>query len=250
MRALLLILCLLALSAPPAAATFTLIQHPAAGCGSTSACTVTTSSVGAGHLLVVMASGWDNIYILPYSSISCSPTCGTWVHPTAAGSPGPGTCGVVTSELTYTDCGYVLSSSAGATVVTVNWPRVINAYFVSVWEYSYSGTVAVDVMGSVDNGYYNVNPAGVPLTLTGSNDVVLQQALTEGTGVSAISAGYGDLTNVSVSFTYAASADLVNVASTAIPVWTSGGGFYTLLGAISFSETAGAPAPAARRILN
>ena len=78
------------------------------------------TSTGAGNLLFVAALNAGNgSATANIASISCTPSCGTWVYPGAA-------CRAWSSPSAGEDCAYVLSSSAGATSITVTMSATSN----------------------------------------------------------------------------------------------------------------------------
>ncbi len=78
------------------------------------------TATGAGNLLFVAALNAGNgSATANIASISCTPSCGTWVYPGAA-------CRAWSSPSAGEDCAYVLSSSAGATSITVTMSATSN----------------------------------------------------------------------------------------------------------------------------
>src|ERR1035441_10696409 len=78
------------------------------------------TATGAGNLLFVAALNTGNgTATANIANISCTPSCGTWVYPGAA-------CRAWSSASAGEDCAYVLSSSAGATSITVTMSATSN----------------------------------------------------------------------------------------------------------------------------
>ncbi len=82
--------------------------------------TETIASTGAGNLLFVSALNAGNGSApANIANISCTPSCGTWIYPGAA-------CRAWSAQSAGEDCAYVLSSSAGATSITVTMSATSN----------------------------------------------------------------------------------------------------------------------------
>jgi len=82
--------------------------------------TQTITSTGAGNLLFLAALNTGNgSATANISSVSCTPSCGTWILPGAA-------CRAWSANSAGEDCAYVLSSSAGATSITVTMSATSN----------------------------------------------------------------------------------------------------------------------------
>jgi hypothetical protein len=78
------------------------------------------TATGAGNLLFVAALNTGNgSATANIADISCTPSCGTWVYPGAA-------CQAWSNVSAGEDCAYVLSSSAGATSITVTMSATSN----------------------------------------------------------------------------------------------------------------------------
>ncbi len=130
-------------------------------------CTLTIPSTGAGHLLFMVAGNEAFNHI---NSVSGG---GTWVVPT-----GSNTCQIqlnILSQNNAMSCAYVLSSTAGATSLSVTMSGNAQDNF-AIWEVATNttGVFALDAQASQTNaaGFYN---NGTSLSLTGANDVVFQQ---------------------------------------------------------------------------
>lgn len=137
-------------------------------------CSLTIPSTGSGHLLYIEAGD------LTSSRITSVSGGGTWVTPS-----GSNTCQITLSSANALSCGYVLSSTAGATSLSVTMTGSTNASF-AIWEVdTTSGPFAFDAQGSGTNSP-SYNPSGVALSLTGTNDVIFQSIYVPG-GTSSVS---------------------------------------------------------------
>lgn len=223
------ILFLYILASPLAHATFTMVQNPAFSCGA-SPCTITISSTAANHLGVLIVLN-DNGNAADYlASVSGG---GTWTVP--AGCQNLGNAG-------STSCGYNLSLTAGVTSLVLTF-NVNTGYEVQYWEYSSGDTFLLDTTGTIVDNTGSANPwPGVALTLSGSNDVIVQGEVNFNSRAITVSSPYGNLT----SFGFYATADNENTNSGSAPQWASvGGATRNITGAIAIKE--GPPLPAGRR---
>ena len=81
------------------------------------------------------------------------------------------------------NCGYVLSSTSGATTITLTLSST-NTYHVVFWEYSFTlPSTSLDAIGTAQNTGNGTTVSGVSLSLTGSNDVIIQWSECNATGV-------------------------------------------------------------------
>ena len=205
-----LLACLLS---SPLWATWSLVQAPVpTGCSLTTTCTQTIAATGTGHVIVVAA-----VYV--------NPTPATFVSVSGGG--------------TYTECGacannntsesgqqaqrvaFTLSSTPGATSVTVVLSVSVSQLAVHVREYAFTGPSAVfDTSGSMNGTLTVTTQSGVPLTVAGS-DLIVQGIFSE-TTCNAVASPYGNLV---IDGNNGCVADHLNVASgTDSPVWTVGSG--------------------------
>ena len=212
--------------------TFTLVQGPiysgtTGPCGNQVTCATTVTALGSGHLLVLQGftSQGSAIYI---SSVACtSSSCGTWVVPTGAGYQINDASGGAPGALSSA---YVLSSSSGATTVTITWNNASpgGGAHATFWEYSYTpGPCALDIGGTVPDAVCSSCP-GVALSLTGTQDVILQELASDTASPSAITT-YTNFANGS----FTGWADLENTSSGTAPTWTETSG-HTVGIAIAF----------------
>lgn len=233
MRKLLLALLLIFAGSYPANATYSLIQHPngsCTSCGSSPTITFTlTQSTGSGHLLVLFVVGYNGA-VGQINSISGG---GSWTVDTNC----HGTNGTVFAAVS---CAYVLTSSSGASSLTITM-SANNNYRYGLTEYSFTGaSVSYATSGTTTNTTNSNTQTGVTLSgLTGNNVIV--RGITENVAVSnTISSPYTIEFNNSGAGTTTASADSLNTATGTGPTWTLGassGG--CIESGIAFKEAAG-----------
>jgi len=220
---------LLSLSSP-AWATFTLVQHVfSSACNVSSAtCNVTVASTGTGHLILIGMSISNADFITSVSG------AGTYTV--------PGGCEGADSTTSSTSCAYNLSSTSGVTTITVTrTSTTTGTWRCEVLELSSTATPFVlDVVGNRDQSTNTTTPAGVTLTLSGSNDVILQtaQSSTGQTSIS-INAPYTIETCGANRMCFAWS---LNTTSGTAPTWTMASSGHAALGAIAIKETSAATA--------
>lgn len=127
-------------------------------------------ATAAGHLLFVMASNLNNDHITVASN------GGTWVIPSGAN-----TCQIfyVQAGNNAFSCAYVLSSTAGATTISVTLNGTSSTGF-GIWEIATTnGSFVLDTQDSHVNAA-SFAPSGQALTLTGTNDVIFQGGFVPG----------------------------------------------------------------------
>lgn len=152
-------------------ATFTVVQHPAASaCFGSATCALTVTSTTAGNLLIAIASGnGGNNY--SYSSITGE---GGWTHCPS------GTVNVTNdamSQVYSADCAYKLSAAGGVTSLTWNWAGgTPNGSVFELIEVSRSSGSWTYDTGNTATPATCTTCAGPALTLTGSNDYIVQYA--------------------------------------------------------------------------
>lgn len=155
---------------PPASGPISIVQftdpdptHGLTGLNCAPSCSLAVSATGVGHLLYLEAANVSGTFI---SSVSGG---GTWVVPTGAG--GCRISGGQSSSNTLS-CAYVLSSTSGATSISITMTGNANTQF-AFYELSTSvGVFSFDVAGTATNAA-SLNPAGVSLSLaSGGNDVI------------------------------------------------------------------------------
>lgn len=139
-------------------------------------CTLTLpQATGAGHLLFVLAADLNNDHI---TSVSGG---GTWVVPTGANTCQANWSLVQASGAAFS-CAYVLSSTAGATSISVTLNANSSTGF-AIWEIASSTGLpwAFDAQGShLNSSLPNFGPPGQTLSTQGKNDVIFQGAFVPG----------------------------------------------------------------------
>lgn len=226
----LILLSMLLVSVSPAWATWTVVQHTSIGCTSgSSTCNITVSSTGSGNVIVIGIGIVDAVEQIV--SVSGG---GTYTHPAT------GCHGVDATGPKGSDCAYTLSSTSGTTTITVTrTDATTHAWVAGATEYSFtSGPVSVDTGTPQvrDQSSAVTSPAGVTLTLAGSNDAIYQ--MIEGTTVTAISSPYSTNQNFTANGGFASA---INTVSGTAPTWTQSSS-KAALSAIAFTETASSSA--------
>lgn len=231
-----LAILVLALSGCPAWATFALQQHVPSGsatnCSSgVSSCSITVTVIRPGDLLIVDVLGAGSWSI---SSVTDNGTpASTYVHcPSCQVSATPG-------DVDMSYCLSAANNGGGSISVTVTLTSApTNTWWVRFWEFSYTGSsVAFDAAGTRSQTSNATSTAGVGLTLTGTNDVIVQSVKTGGGNVTAISGGAGytiSYTNNLIDDAYA-----LNISDGTAPTWTMGSS-KSVLNAIAFKEVSAA----------
>jgi len=137
------------------------------------------------------------------------------------------------------DAAYVLSSTSGNTAITVTINSANPSWAIAVLEYAPSGTVTYDKGGASVNASCTTSCVGQALTLTGTNDTIVQAAV-GGPNVTAISGCY---TNPNGIFSGIGMNGCVNTSSGTAPTWTLSAGGGIALGAIAFKDAGGGKLP-------
>lgn len=214
----------------PAWATWTVVQHKISTACSTvgTTCAVTVTSTGSGHVIVIGMGVLDNT-----DQIVSVSGGGTYTH--------PATCHAVDLLVKGTDCAYTLSSTSGTTSITVTRTAASgNNWTVAATELSFTnGPVSVDTgsPGTRDQTTTVTNPAGVTLTLAGSNDAIYQ--IITGTSPTAISSPYNTNSDFLSGEGFATA---INTVSGTAPTWTQSSS-RACLSAIAFTESAATSTP-------
>jgi hypothetical protein len=191
---------------------------------------LTVNATSAGDLLLIsaVATGTGGGVQTNISSISCSPSCGAWVIPGAS-------CRNYSANTGGVDCGYVLSSAAGATSVTVTMSGTTPYGTVYFREYhtTQSTGFRFDQVGTALSSACTscVTPT---LTLTGGNDVLVASGAPGG-GFTAISAPYGNVQTES--YTVTAVGDRLNTSSGTGATITQNANDPAILSTIAFTDT-------------
>ena len=182
-----------------------------------SGCTLTIPATAAGNLLFLESGDGSGTFI---TSVSGG---GTWVVPS-----GPNTCRLASSiagQNMSASCAYVLSSTAGATSLTITMSGSANTAF-AYWEVTSTtgGVFSFDTQGSHIDTSRAFNFPGQSLSISGANDVIFQLAWDAGgsAGPSYYAQPYSTLTANYFFFNQAASVILTDSGpSPPIPVWTN-----------------------------
>lgn len=140
--------------------------------GSSQTCTLhvsPTCEVGSGICVgVILASANMSGAGLYISSVSTGSGTGTWIVPSA--------CQVVSaSQVESLSCAYNLNETPGDTTITVTWNANNSTApgFAYYEAYRTTGMPTLDGVGHATNAT-SASPTGPPLTLSGSNDYIVQ----------------------------------------------------------------------------
>lgn len=215
----------------PSHATWTLVQHPRNNnCASTTTCTITlTQNTGTGHLIVIGLTVFSTSGTPTISSVNAG--AGTFVANVSACSIHAGA-----GSQTGVSCTYTLASVSGAASITINYSNgnaTSGFTRAAAFEYSFTGSsIALDTANKADDGTAT-NPAGVALTLTGTNDIIAQYVCTAGTA-SAISGAYTNPADFQGGDGWAGA---INTTTGTAPTWTATAtGSSVSAAAIAFNE--------------
>jgi hypothetical protein len=220
---LLLILILLSL---PSWATFTFIGFNGnSACGNASTTCDVTVTVTA-----------DNVLILAITEDSA--TGGTAITGVTGGCAVSWqlcpSCYSQDTNSRAADIAYCLSSAAGTSTVTVTRAQVGSVGWVAVVQkFSHTGTVSFDTSGNRQQTTATTSHAGVTLTPTGANDLIVQVMRVGSGAINSITSPYTIATSVNQGgFAYS-----VNTVDGAAPTWTSGSSVRSALSAIAIKES-------------
>jgi hypothetical protein len=209
----------------PALATFTVVQHVANNSctASSTSCTLTVSSTGAGHIILIGYAGGSSKTITGVSG------GGTYTHCTAC------TGSNVNGE--GTDISYTLASTSGTTSIVVSY-TVTPTPFVEMVELSFTGSsVALDFGANVDNTTNTLRGGAVLSSATGTNDAVYQVISTSGViTISAISSPYTSFCDCGTTHGFGVG---INTTTFTAPTWTFSGNAQSAGSGIAISETTG-----------
>lgn len=223
---------ILVLLGSPAWATWGLVQHKNKTTCSGSSCAVTVTSTGSGHAIFVVVLP-DTSSVTTISSVSGG---GTYTHCS--------NCAVAISAGLAIDISFTCSSTSGATTVTANLSQSGGGgYVMEVIEYSYTNGCSLDTSGSRTALVALSNPPGVSLTLTGTNDVIVQ-GVNFTTSATAVSSPYSNPADFPGGDGVAGA---INTASGTAPTWTAtlGTGAFAALALKENAGTSCAGAPLA-----
>jgi len=188
------------------------------------------TSTGAGHVLIAMA-GYGSLSSITVSGVTAGACSASWVHcPSCHGNDA--------SSGKQVDGWYCLNSASGITNITFTLSATQsggpswNAY---VFELSSTTTFVIDSTNSVDDSTTCTVCAGVTLTLTGSNDAIMQ---VYGAGSSAPSSISSPYVFQNAGSGTSSNASLINSGSGTAPNWTSSVTGKGAGGAIAIKENA------------
>ena len=205
-------------STAPAAASFgAVVKSVSSGCTDATTCSVTlTSGIGAGDLVLFAVST-----INPVAPASVN-VGGTYA-PVLVDMPQTNT------GRPYNSGGVIVSATATSGPVVMTFSATSGGAEVFIYDYPVqNGTPSLDAIISYMQATAGGSPYTVPnaMTLSGSDDVVLQWGTISNGGTKAltsIASPYTD-TSFGVDETGMGAADLVSVTSAPAPVWASTGG--------------------------
>lgn len=144
-----------------------------ATCDSTTGCTVTIPSTGAGHLLFMAT---DNASGKTIGSVTDNKS-NTWTVPTGANTCAVALTGIPNDTLS---CAYLLSSSSATTSVTMKANSGSTSFGILIYEISRtSGSFVLDSQNSQQNassGVYN----GISPSISGASDVIFHSFICPG----------------------------------------------------------------------
>lgn len=224
-----ILLCLLVfLFTLPSFATFTVVQNVmSTACGITNqSCAITVASTGSGNTIVVSANG-----IIANDFITAVSGGGTYTIPVA--------CQATDAAPKSSSIAYTTASTSGTTSITITKTTTTSgAWRVTATELSSTGTITFDTCNGRDQNTSTTSMAGATLTLSGSNDAIVQAA--SGGVISAVApACYSS--NFTTGSTFA-EAVCINTNSGTAPTWTQGSGRGALTG-IAFQDAGGGATP-------
>ena len=168
----------------PTSNTFTRVQfvNTSNTCTACTTFSLTVPSTGSGHLLVLVAAAYNGT-AGGISSTTVPTGGGTWVVPAGCATSNSGT-------FSNVSCAYVLSSTSGATAVSITMSASNNYTF---WYYEYSftqGSTSLDgTPASVSDTTAATTQPGAVLPITGSSDLIIHIAASN-SGLSSVAAPY------------------------------------------------------------
>lgn len=201
------------------ATSITLSHNWVATCADATTCTVTaTGGVAAGSLVTVQVMASNPINVISLSA------GGTLIDANIRSG---------INIRRYLSGGYILSADAvGSGTITATFSATSGGATVNIREYTYSGgTIALDAVGDLSTNTGVGNPiVGIPLTLSGAKDVVVEQVSAHTSTPSAVSSPWADaLFGSAYGF-----ANQVGVTSFTAPDWTQTGATYASRAAMAF----------------
>lgn len=224
-----ILLCL----SQPSWATWSVVQAKT-NAGGGSPCAVTMTSISAGNTLAVSIKGGTGS-VQPITAVSS--TGDSWSSPAISMS-------VADTSSGFLDMWYLLSAAGGETSISIT--STVNTTTCFAWElHSTVGTGQFDTAGTRDQNTGTGTPAGVTLTLTGSNDAIIQNIQPGGT-VTAINGTFFSPAGIAIGQGISAS---TNTATGAAPTWTQTAGNNATLDGLAIKEPGGATIPGSNKAM-
>lgn len=182
------------------------------GCASsTNTCTVTVSSIGAGHVLIVYG------YSIDTNANGLSSINGETITDCSA-------CKSTNTSFTQADIGYVLSTTGGETSITCTFSDSSSTYMgCGIIELSKTSSATFDTGNVTTSSGCGASCSGLALTISGSQEAIIQVIAPHIDNASAITGGY---TLVCSGSSGGGSCDgfgtayLLNTSSGSAPTWT------------------------------
>lgn len=218
--------------------SITLVAAPAAvdiTCSPTCAAQTPFASLQSGDLVVIAATALvkSPSALNPISSVSCSPSCGTWVLPGA-------NCQAFTSASEGIDCAYVLSASAATnpsiTVTMANSGAGVESLHFRQYRTSQSNGFSLDGTPSTTTSVGCTTCSTPNLTLTGNNDVLVAWG-SPANVFTGVSSPFGNAV-LDANATGTVSADILNTTSGTGAGFTQNASGTAALGTIAFTDLA------------
>lgn len=216
--------------------TFSAGQHALKSCTNITTCAITITSGTAGRLGVVYIQG-NNANNLTLNSVSGNINSTTGWTLCASCHFRDGT--------NWVEMAYTLSTQSGDTTITITMSGAVGTNVTAGYvDFGFtSGPVSLDTQGVGDeSGVACTSCAGITLTLTGTNDVIIQQAVAAN-NITAVSAGWTIVDGCNFANSGGCVADSLNTNSGTGPTWTQQASGIVDVGAIAFKETAAAGKP-------
>lgn len=195
------------------------VQNTCSGSGTSISCSATVTSTTAGSILVACAT-----FLGAPTPVTAMAGDSTWTHATntylSVANDGNGS--------HTTDCYYILSATGGATTITAS--ATYGSFFtyvdIFVSEFTYTsggGAPTFDVGNNADDGGGCTTCAGPSLSITGTDDLIIQVANGWDEAATAISGTYTNPKLLDSSYPHGAMAGSLNVSSYSAPNWTFSG---------------------------
>jgi hypothetical protein len=224
--------------AQSAHATWSVLQHPEFSCSSTTTCTITPTALtgGSSNPVVIIGHFYSPTAAPALTGISAG---GTFVIP-SGGNACAGFASVTVDTGAGIACGYIAAPTAGVSSIVVSYTgglAIAGDVYIDLIELHTTLTAVFDAAGNgASAGTPASNVSGVALTLSGSNDAIVQAFSPFTSGPTAISGAYTAFFDTPLSFYAVAGA--INTSVGTAPAWTNGSTQYALT-AIAFKETGG-----------